>query len=156
MEKKPLLRESRSGEEAVFFEIIKSLPDYFFIEETIADLKADLQKQGTKTIVAASNGEVGGFLIYRAAGEAAEILWMAVRPGFQDRGAGTLLMEEFLRRMRAAAVKTVELSTVASTTNFPPYEGTRRFYERFGFKEIRIDKNHYAPGYDRGVMRKEF
>lgn len=152
---KTLLRESRSGEELVILEIIKSLPDYFR-PDALPEVEANLKKGGAVTLMADEGGAVVGFLTYRqTTAELANLLWMAVRSDFQKQGIGRLLMEEFLSRMKSAGIKIIELETLASTTNFAPYEATRRFYGKFGFREVKIDKDFYAPGDDRAIMRLE-
>ena len=134
-------------------EIIKTLPKYF-LPAYWSEIEDDVKNQ--PNISAYSDNDIIGFINYKIRSpELAEILWMAVSPNFQGQGLGLILMDEFLRQMRDKKIKTIELSTVASTDNFELYKGTRRFYEKYGFKEIRIDKDYYGPREDRGIMRLE-
>jgi ribosomal protein S18 acetylase RimI-like enzyme len=61
-------------------------------------------------------------------------------------------MEHFINEVKDKA-ESIEIAVLASTVDFPSFAKTRRFYEKFGFKEVRIDRDYYAPGDDRGIMR---
>jgi ribosomal protein S18 acetylase RimI-like enzyme len=81
--------------------------------------------------------------------------WMAVAAAWQNRGVGSLLLrhafEDFVRRGIAA----VEVSTVAASSGYHPYDATRAFYYRRGFRDVRVDPNYYWPGGDRLVLRRD-
>lgn len=134
-------------------EIVRSLPEYF-LPEHLGDIEADIRKD--ENLAAEIDNKVMGFINYRvASSDLAEIQWMAISPKVQSKGIGSDLMTEFITQMQNQGIKVIELSTIASSDNFEPYKRTRKFYEKFGFKEIRIDKDYYGPGDDRGIMRKE-
>lgn len=133
--------------------IIKSLPDYF-TSEAVLDIEKDLRDVRTRTLVSEEDGDAVGFLSYRIDGAEAELLWIAVRPSSRGAGVGSALMKKLLEEIMDKNVKSAWLATLASTTPFPPFESTRKFHEKFGFREERIDKNHYGPGDDRVIMRK--
>ncbi|MFH0803930.1 MAG: GNAT family N-acetyltransferase [Candidatus Tagabacteria bacterium] len=134
-------------------EIIETLPKYF-LPGYWPEIENDVRNQ--INISAYSDNDIIGFINYKIhSPDLAEILWMAVSPNFQDKGIGSILMNEFLKQMEDKKIKAIELATIASTDNFELYKGTRRFYEKYGFKEIKIDKDYYGPGEDRGIMRLE-
>lgn len=134
-------------------EIVRSLPEYF-LPEHLDDIEADIRRD--ENLVAEIDNKMMGFINYRVASPGlVEIQWMAISPEAQSKGIGSSLMTEFIAQIQNQGIKVIELSTIASSDNFEPYKRTRKFYEKFGFKEIRIDKDYYGPGDDRGIMRKE-
>lgn len=147
------IRDFSAEDAPTLLAIIKSLPDYF-TNEAISDIEKDLRDARTRTLILEEDGDIVGFLSYRIDGAEAELLWMAVRPSSRGAGAGSVLMKKTLEEIMEKNVKSVWLATLAPTTQFPPFESTRKFYEKFGFREERIDKNHYGPGDDRVIMRK--
>jgi len=150
---KIILKSAPLEDRGQIMEIIKTLPKYF-LPAYWPEIEDDVKNQ--PNISAYSDRNIVGFVDYKIhSPDLAEILWMAVSPNFQGQGLGSILMKEFLKQMKDKKIKAIELSTVASTDNFELYKGTRRFYEKYGFKEIRIDKDYYGPGEDRGIMRLE-
>jgi ribosomal protein S18 acetylase RimI-like enzyme len=148
-----LFRESTPKDFDAMVTIVKKLPAYF-VPEYVKDVEEDIRSQ--KSILAISDDKILGFINYKVhSPKKAEILWMAVDPTIQSQGVGTLLMNDFLGDMQNQHIKVVELSTIASSDRSAEFQKTRRFYEKFGFKEVRIDKDYYGPGDDRGVMKKE-
>jgi len=133
--------------------IIRSLPDYF-TNEAVSDIENDLRDVRTRTLVSEEDGRAVGFLSYRLDGPEAELLWMAVHPSSHGVGVGSVLMKKAFEEMMNKNVKSAWLATLASTVPFPPFENTRKFHEKFGFREERIDKDYYGPGNDRAIMRK--
>jgi ribosomal protein S18 acetylase RimI-like enzyme len=127
------------------------LPDYFI---DVEEIEEDLRDSATKLFVSKSSGLIQGFLAYKIlSSNKAELTWMATRSDTQSKGIGSDLMKVFLNTLKESGVETVEVITIASTDPFPPYQATRRFYQKFGFREVRIDKDHYGPGSDRGIMQ---
>jgi ribosomal-protein-alanine N-acetyltransferase len=148
-----ILKSAPIEDRGQIMEIIKTLPKYF-LPTHWPEIEDDVKNQAN--ISAYSDKNIVGFINYQIhSPDLAEILWMAVSPGIQGQGLGSTLMDEFLKQMKDKKIKAIELSTIASTDNFEFYKGTRRFYEKYGFKEIKIDKDYYGPGEDRGIMRLE-
>lgn len=134
-------------------EIASQLPQ--FAPGASKDIEKDLGNPELQTIIAEKEERVVGFLTFILKGVSAELRWLAIDKNFQGKSAGTFLMKYFLNLMEEKKIKIIEVAVLASTVNFQPFENTRRFYEKFGFKEIRIDNDYYGPGDDRGIMRKE-
>ncbi len=148
-----ILKSASIEDRGQIMEIIKTLPKYF-LPAYWPEIEDDVKNQ--PNISAYSDRNIAGFINYKIHSlELAEILWMAVSPNIQSKGIGSILINEFLKQMKDKKIKAIELATVASTDNFELYKDTRRFYEKYGFKEIKIDKDYYGPGEDRGIMRLE-
>ena len=138
---------------SALLDIIRSLPDHLINGATL-NIEKDLRDPSTRTFISEEDGRAVGFLTYRLNEPEAELLWIAVHQLSRGTGAGSILMKKFLEEIMNKNVKSVWLSTLASTVPFPPFESTRKFFEKFGFREEKIDKNHYGPGNDRAIMRK--
>ncbi len=148
-----ILKSAPIEDRGQIMEIIKTLPKYF-LPGYWPEIENDIRNQ--LNISAYSDNDIVGFINYKIHSlNLAEILWMAVSPNIQSKGIGSILMDKFLKQIKDKKIKVIELATIASTDNFELYKGTRHFYEKYGFKEIKIDKDYYGPGEDRGIMRLE-
>jgi ribosomal protein S18 acetylase RimI-like enzyme len=79
-----------------------------------------------------------------------DLYWIAADPPRQRGGVGTFLlgaMEADLR-LRGARLVRVETSGTAH------YQGTRAFYERFGYRETARIPEFYRPGDDLVIFTK--
>ena len=81
-----------------------------------------------------------------------DLYWIAVDPGTQGAGGGTTLLSEVERRLRDVNARML----VVETSSRPGYDGTRRFYERRGYREAARVRHFYAPSDDRVIYLKRF
>lgn len=79
-----------------------------------------------------------------------DLYWIAVHPGAQGHGAGSRLLEEVERRLRARGGRLL----IVETSSRGAYAGTRRFYESRGYREAARVESFYAPSDDRIVYTK--
>ncbi|MFQ5911278.1 MAG: GNAT family N-acetyltransferase, partial [Thermoplasmata archaeon] len=75
-----------------------------------------------------------GFILSSSSSEKAEIKWIGVAPGFHRRGIGSELFLAAERELRSAGTEEIRVKTVAAETEYEPYEKSRAFYERMGFR----------------------
>jgi GNAT superfamily N-acetyltransferase len=88
---------------------------------------------------------------------AANLSWMGVERGRHRSGLGTALLEAVVKDVRSAGHRALEVSTVADSCDYEPYERTRCFYRARGFRDHRVDRGFYGPPedrYDRLVLRR--
>ena len=78
----------------------------------------------------------------------AELISVAVHPSARGTGAAKALMDSTLRRLRLRGV--TRLSLMVKVTN----KRARAFYQRYGFKKIRIVRAYYEDGQDGWLMAK--
>ncbi len=72
------------------------------------------------------------------------LAWAAVLPEYQRRGLGSLLVRASLRYLaEMPGVERVVLETSQRSAGF---------YERHGFRTVRVLEDHWAPGLDRHDM----
>ena len=124
--------------------IVKELPQYFTDKEktTISkDLRTCL------LYVARDSNEVFGFVtIKRKNNHVAEIPWMAVKLERQHRGIGSALVDRVANDLRSQGIRILEVKTLSADVKYPPYEKTRRFYEKIGF--IHLETINPYPGWE--------
>ena len=101
-------------------------------EQAIADL---LKMPGAFAYAAAD-----GFILARAAGGEAEILTLAVSPGFRRHGLGSALVTAAASHALGLSAQTLFLEVAAGN------QGARALYGQFGFVEAGLRKGYYASG----------
>jgi ribosomal protein S18 acetylase RimI-like enzyme len=111
--------------------IARNLPEYFNAE--------GLQALGYSLVedalyVASDKDKVGGFAtVWHKPEEVAEISWLAVNPTWQGQRVGKALVQQIEKELVARGMRMLVVKTLAEESNYPPFEATRRFYERVGF-----------------------
>jgi GNAT superfamily N-acetyltransferase len=126
--------------------ITAGLTDHFSSED--ADkIAADLTDHES-WIVARDDVVVGFGVVDRRSDRVAEILWLAIEARSRRRGLGTTLLDAIATELAATGVRTVEVKTLDASAGYPPYEGTRRFWESHGF--VQVDTVDPMPGWRPG------
>ena len=81
-----------------------------------------------------------------------DLYWIAVHPSAQGAGGGRLLLRAVEERVAAAAGRMM----IVETSSRSDYEGTRRFYDRSGYREGARVRDFYAPHDDRVIFTRQF
>lgn len=134
---KPTIEVKRSMlEQASLCEpILQSLPEWFGIEEAIAQYIRDIEK--LPTLLALSEGKVIGFLSLKQHNEySAEIYVIAVHPKFLRLGVGRVLVDSAEADLRQAAVEYLQVKALGTIHPDQNYAKTRAFYLSIGFKPL--------------------
>jgi len=79
-----------------------------------------------------------------------DLYWIVVDPRTQGAGAGTLLLAEVERRLRAGGARLL----VVETSGRADYEPARRFYAARDYAEVARVRDFYAVGDDRVLLTK--
>ena len=112
--------------------ILRGLPDWFGIEESIAGYIDALPT--ARVLVARQNGRVTGFLALRDHNPStSEILVMAVERHAHRTGIGRALMAEAVQHAFDRGKTLLEVKTLGPSHPDPFYARTRQFYEAMGF-----------------------
>ena len=81
-----------------------------------------------------------------------DLYWIAVHPSAQGTGGGRMLLGEVEDRVVAAGGRMI----IVETSSRSDYEGTRRFYDRRGYREGARVREFYAPHDDRVIFTRRF
>jgi ribosomal protein S18 acetylase RimI-like enzyme len=99
--------------------------------------------------VAEDAGLVVGFVLAKIRYPAtAEVTYAAVRPERRGAGVGTRLVRRALADLAGDGAALVEVKTLDASAGYEPYEATREFWERRGFRQI--DCIDPLPGWQPG------
>jgi GNAT superfamily N-acetyltransferase len=146
-----IVRGPLGGQGAACEAVLRALPDWFGIEESIAQyvravdglpafVALERALDGTDEPPGASRradgaGEriVGLLALTRHSPEAAEIHVMGVLPERRRRGVGKALQAAAERWLRAEGVRFLTVKTLSATSDYAPYAQTRAFYAAMGF-----------------------
>ena len=137
---RPLARHDADRCEA----IIRGLPDWFGLEEGIAEARGYLENQDG--FIAEEGGAVIGFLTYASElPESVEITWMAVAAGAHRRGIGRALTEALVAKARMDGRRMLLVKTLADTHPSPKYAATRAFYRSMRFLPLVVIPDLWGP-----------
>lgn len=121
---------------------MRSLPDWFGIEEGIAEARSYLESQ--EGLVAEEDGRILGFLTFASEfAESAEITWMAVVPDAHRRGVGRALIDVLVDELSRRGVRLLLVKTLADSHPSPEYATTRAFYRAMGFLPLTVLPEHW-------------
>jgi len=79
-----------------------------------------------------------------------DLYWIAVSPEAQGLGVGTVLLKEVEGRLTRSNARLL----VIETSSRPPYEPTRAFYLKKGYREVARVPDFYEAGDDRVIYAK--
>jgi len=114
---------------------MRTLPEWFGIEESILQYSAEIEHLPTFLINASDN--VAGFLSLKQHNPfSAEILVMGIRPEFQRHGYGRSLLDATQEWLRQQEVEYLQVKTLGPSNNDPNYAKTREFYLAMGFRPL--------------------
>lgn len=128
-------------------DIVATLPDYF-TDDVVDAVRVDLAAHAAWIVLDADGGAIGFVVVDRRSRQAAEVLWIAVRPRWRGRGAGTALLNRALADLGDDGVRIVEAKTLDPAAGHQPYRATHAFWDRRGF--VHIDAIEPFPGWQPG------
>lgn len=104
---------------------------------------------GKTTLVAESNGLVVGFVLgFKHTPIEGRVFWLAVRPGFQSRGAGRRLLATILSIFRQIGAVNATLEVRISNKK------AQNLYSQMGFRVAGIYPGYYSDGETAIVMKR--
>ena len=114
-------------------EIARDLKEWF-TKEAFKNMKIDFKVNNL--VVGVDSGEVVGFLCYNSKDGIMNLVWLGVKRKFQRRGIGSNFLKWLIKESKKLGVKKIEVETLTEEENYKPYELTRNFYKKQGFKKI--------------------
>ena len=117
--------------------ILRSLPDWFGIEESLVQYVKDVNTM--PTMFAKDDDVVVGFLtIKKHFPETAEIHCMGILPQYHRKGIGKLLIKELENYLKDDGLKILQVKTVSADRDCSAYAKTRAFYKAVGFIPLEV------------------
>ncbi len=124
--------------------LLRSLPEWFGIEESIRAYVRDLKT--LPSYVAIVDGDLAGFLsLKHHFPAAAEVNVLAVERSMHRRGVGRALVEEAEATLRAAGVPLLQVKTLGPSNPDEAYRKTREFYTALGFLPLEETTELWGP-----------
>jgi ribosomal protein S18 acetylase RimI-like enzyme len=115
--------------------LLRSLPEWFGIEEDIVQYALDIER--LPTFMAVSAGEMVGFLTLKQHYPgSAEILVMGIRREVQRQGVGRALVRQAQDWLKNQGVEYLQVKTLGASHPDENYARTRAFYLAVGFQPL--------------------
>lgn len=114
---------------------------------TKASVESQLAMEQTVYHIMRGDNKPVGYVMGVRCGEEAELYRIAVMPEYRKSGFGSLLMEEFLKKISPEAEK-VFLEVRSKN------EAAILLYKKYGFEQIAVRKNYYADD-DAAILELE-
>lgn len=117
--------------------ILRALPDWFGIEDSIKQYVADAATLPTYLAYVPGTDECAGILLTsRHFPEAADVHLMAVAPQWHGRGVGRRLLRVAENDLAADGVRFLQVKTQGPSSNDAHYARTQAFYQSQGFTPL--------------------
>lgn len=127
-----------AGERSALCErVLRSLPDWFGIEEALLGYVRDAA--GQQVFAAQLDDREAGFVALKEQTGCADEVWvMGVFPWAHRRGVGRALIERCEQACLRQGKEYLTVKTLADTHPDPGYAETRRFYLAMGFRPLEV------------------
>ena len=150
-----IIRSGGPEDAQAMLAVARSLPAWFN-EGGLQEMTRDFALH--QSAVAVADGQVVGFITWAPSPHTpepglVEVTWLGVMPEMQGEGVGRWLVAYLQGVCRAGGVHTLQVSTLADSVEYKPYEATRAYYRAVGFRDFRVDAGFY-DGDDRLLLRK--
>ena len=132
------VRELTSDDREAVQAIADGLPEWF--DETARHRSIPIDIRYQKGFVATDHGTIVGFITLYVAEGRLNIGWLGVRRDFHRKGVGKALLakaEDVARQMEIGEIATY---TLGDNVDYAPYEQTRDFYFKNGYKVYQRNK----------------
>jgi len=133
------IRKSTEKDFEGMMKIAKKLHPKWFDKFAI-NVSMPLDLKIHKGFVAEEKGKILGFVTYTSNEGETKISWIGVEPEFQGKGIGTKLLRKLEKELKRIGVKDLRVETVGDSTKYKPYEITRAFYRKMGFRVEKVRK----------------
>ncbi|MBU0984220.1 MAG: GNAT family N-acetyltransferase [candidate division Zixibacteria bacterium] len=118
--------------------ILRSLPQWFGIEEAIVRYRNDIERM--ESFGVHDNDRLIAFLtVNYHFDHAAEIHVMGIRKEYHRQGIGRAMVNHVESLLRTKGVELFEVKTLAAGHPDPNYAKTRLFYESLGFRPLEVN-----------------
>ena len=131
-------RSIEPEDHAAILTLVDSLPEWFTDHARNHSIPVDLKHQ--RGILAELNERVVGFITLFVSEGRLNIGWLGVNKDCQRQGIGSRLIEQAEETASSMGLNELATSTLGESVEYPPYEITRSFYMKHGFKVYQRNK----------------
>ena len=146
-------KEISQGTIEQIYSIAKDYTKDYFTEDFPDDMLIDMQFQ--RAIYLKDGAEIISCIIFTCLDGSPHITLMATKRAYNSKGYGKLLMQHFVNHVSELGLNSIELYTFSEETK-PLNISTIRFYEKAGFKVVRVCKDLWGIGVTPIKMRKNW
>ena len=128
--------------------IAKTLHEWFN-KEGLKNMALDFKMNSL--IVAVEKEKVFGFLCYTSYCGKMLLMWMGIKRDLQRAGVGKALVDWLVKESKRLELYSIEVETLPEEDVYEPYERTRAFYYKNGFKRV-LYKKARVKGWDDQIV----
>jgi len=125
----------------------------WFTAEALRNMKKDLEIN--RTIVASEKNKILGFICYNSYNGAIKILWMGISKPMHRIGIGNKMLTWMINFCKKNEFTFLETETLPEEEKYIPYEQTRNFYYKNGFRRTEYRKARIKGWNDQILLVKE-
>ena len=132
--------------------ITRELKEWF--DKNAREKQIPLDFKLNNLVVALEKEKVIGFLCYTSYSGKMQLIWIGVKKEFQRKGIGKKLLTWLEEESKKLKLHYIEVETLSEKYKYKPYEITRNFYYKNGFKKIANKKQLIKDWDDLIVLAK--
>lgn len=130
-----IIRKIQDEDHDAIKRLMEALPEWF-VPEAVAHVQIDLHYH--RGFVALNKEEqIVGFVTYFVYEAVGVIGWIGIERDYHNQGIGTQLLQAVERAVSADGVSVMQVFTLSDSVEYAPYDATRAFYYRNGFRDYR-------------------
>ena len=136
------IRSYIPSDQAAVLQLFDSNTPQYFDETERAGLVHYLENETEDYFVMEEQGEIvgGGGINYEPQTKTAVISWDIIKPSEHGKGIGRKLTQHRIQHINTKA----DIEKIVVRTSQHTYE----FYEKMGFKLLKVEKDYWAEGFD--------
>jgi len=146
-----IIRKATKTDISPSLNIAKELNEWF-TKEAIKNMKIDFSINNL--IIATEKKEIFGFLCYSSYNSIMQLIWMGIKKDSQRKGIGKTLLKWLVKEAKKKGLRTIEVETLPDEINYEPYNLTRSFYYKNGFKRVAYKKARIKGWDDQILLEK--
>jgi len=145
------IRKASKKDFEISIRIAKELKEWF-TNEAIRNMKTDFRMNNL--IVAVDKSIVAGFLCYTSNSGKMQLIWMGVKRNIQRKRIGEKLLKWLEKEAKKLNLYSIEVETLPEEEKYKPYNQTRAFYYKNGFKRAFYKKARIKGWDDQIILEK--
>ena len=134
------IRPILDADHSAILDLVADLPEWFDADARTRSIPIDLHHQ--QGLVAEEGDQIVGFITFFVAEGRLNIGWFGVRKDCQRKGIGGCLLDAAEETARDMSLCELATYTLGDSVDYEPYEQTRAFYFKHGFRIYQKSKTN--------------